>query len=356
MRKVRFHGGEETGGPGRRKRVGFGRIHARLESRMASSPTLVSVIAPLQPAIGRARRLLFQPFDLATWLKIGFCAWLAGPGDTQISWLNRQTPLRGGGIQPPSVPSLREANASWDGVRDAVMRNLAWVLPLAIVLVCVIVALGLLLLWLACRGQFMFLHCVALGRAEVAVPWRQHARKARSLFFFRLAIGLVATVVMLLLFVPIGLIVFRAARLGAEGVSWLPLIAAVLALLVVGLAFAAVEKLTRDLVVPIMFLRDGTCREAWSELLGLFAGSLHLLILYLLFQFVLALAIGCIVLVAVIATCCIAGCLLAIPYLGTLLLLPVLVFQRAYSVFYLGQLGPQYNLFQPTAPPAVSST
>jgi hypothetical protein len=123
---------------------------------------------------------------------------------------------------------------------------------------------------------------------------------------------------------------------------------------VVGLGFAVVGKLTRDLVVPIMFLRGGTTREAWSDLLGLFAGSSHLLILYLLFQIVLAFAIGVLVLGAVIATCCIAGCLLILPYLGTVLLLPVLVFQRAYALYYLAQLGPQYDLFQTAALPPVS--
>jgi hypothetical protein len=148
--------------------------------------------------------------------------------------------------------------------------------------------------------------------------------------------------------------VFRVITRGAPPLQgWLPLIAAGLALFVVGIGFALVAKLTGDLVVPIMFQRGGTCRQAWSELLGLYAGRFHLLILYLLFQIVLALAIGAVVLIAVIATCCIAGCLLALPYLGTVLLLPVLVFQRAYSLYYLAQLGPRYDLFQAAAPPPV---
>jgi hypothetical protein len=67
-----------------------------------------------------------------------------------------------------------------------------------------------------------------------------------------------------------------------------------------------------------------------------------------------SIACGVVVLAAVIATCCIAACLLALPYLGTVLLLPVLVFQRAYSLYYLAQLGPKYDLFQRPAPPPAS--
>jgi hypothetical protein len=50
-------------------------------------------------------------------------------------------------------------------------------------------------------------------------------------------------------------------------------------------------------------------------------------------------------------TCCIAGCLMALPYVGTVALLPVLVFKRSYSIYYLAQFGPAYNVFPPA--PAV---
>ena len=40
-----------------------------------------------------------------------------------------------------------------------------------------------------------------------------------------------------------------------------------------------------------------------------------------------------------------------VPYLGTVLLLPVLVFQRAYSLHFLAQFGPAYDVFPPAASP-----
>jgi hypothetical protein len=322
---------------------------------MASPPAQVSVTSPIQPAIERARHLLFQPFDLAKWFAIGFCAWLAHLGEGGFTGFNGRFPSSRGVPQVPSLPSLPEAGERWEQLQAEVMRNLYWILPLAVALVVFILALSLLMVWLSSRGEFMFLHCVALNRAEVAVPWRQHAGKARSLFFFRLTLGLIAVVPSLLLLTTIGVFVVRIFRQGGTDLaSWLPLIAAALALFGLGLGFVIVAKLTRDFVVPIMYLRGGTCREAWSELLGLFAGRLHLLIVYLLFQIVIALAIGIAVLITVIATCCLAGCLLLLPYLGTVALLPVLVFQRAYSVYYLGQLGAQYNLFQAAPPPPAS--
>jgi hypothetical protein len=98
-------------------------------------------------------------------------------------------------------------------------------------------------------------------------------------------------------------------------------------------------------VVVIMFRRAATCLKAWSILRALLAANVGAFVLYFLFQILLSMAIGACVLALILVTCCIAGCLLAIPYLGTVLFLPVLVFQRAYSVFYLRQYGPDFDAF-----------
>jgi len=70
--------------------------------------------------------------------------------------------------------------------------------------------------------------------------------------------------------------------------------------------------------------------------------------LYLLFQIVIRIVITVIVGIGVcIGFClCCASCLLFIPYIGTVILLPVLVFTRAYSLYYLQQYGPQYDVFR----------
>jgi hypothetical protein len=117
----------------------------------------------------------------------------------------------------------------------------------------------------------------------------------------------------------------------------------------IGIVFALVEKFTMDFAVPIMFLRGRRCLESWSELRQLLAANPGRFVLYLLFYLVLDLAIGMLLLAVVLGTCCVAGCFLAIPYLGTVLLLPVLVFKRAYSLHYLAQYGPEYDVFSPAS-------
>ncbi len=102
--------------------------------------------------------------------------------------------------------------------------------------------------------------------------------------------------------------------------------------------------------MPILFLRGGKCLAAWREFGGLLADNAGLFTLYILFQIVLGMAIGIIVFGAIVITCCIAGCLMAIPYIGTVLLLPVLVFKRSYPLYFLRQFGPGYDVFPPASP------
>lgn len=327
---------------------------------MATQPAQVSVTAPVQPALDWTKRLLFRPFDLGKWFTIGFCAWLAYLGQGGV---NGGSALKSPGRVPlpghlPSAPRP-EKLPEVDRARDWVMANLHWLLPVAVAVVVLLVALGLLFLWLSCRGQFMFLHCVARDRAEVAAPWRRYAREAKSLFLFRLAVGLIALVLFLPLLAFIGLTIWRIVKSGPPAAAGLlPVVLAGVLLFALIVVAAVISKLTSDFAVPIMYLRGVTCREAWREILALFSGRIGLPIVYLLFWLLLRLVIGVILLVLIIITCCIAGCLMAIPYVGTVLLLPMLVFLRSYSLFYLRQLGPQYDVFPapPPPPPAVTTT
>ena len=60
------------------------------------------------------------------------------------------------------------------------MQNLHWIVPLVATLLVLGLALGILLLWLNSRGKFMFLHCVALDRAEVTRPWHELAPRRQQ--------------------------------------------------------------------------------------------------------------------------------------------------------------------------------
>jgi len=313
---------------------------------MTTQPTEVSVTRPFSQAIDRVKLMLFRPFDLGKWFVIGFCAWLAQLGEQGF---NGSFNFGSGRGQGGSV------HHEFERAKEFVMNNLYWIVPLAAAMVVFGVALWLVFTWLNSRGKFMFLHCVALDKAEVSVPWRKYAREGNSLFLFRIGLGLIGAVLSLPLIAIIVVAVLRMVQRGEPSPGGILMsVGIVLVLVAVAIVFVLIEKFTKDFVVPIMFLRGVGWRKGWGELWGLLTANFGDFILYILFQIVLAMAIGAMTLVVVIATCCIAGCLLALPYLGTVLFLPVLVFSRAYSLHYLAQFGREYDVFPPSTSPPVA--
>jgi len=301
------------------------------------------VTLPVGQAMDRVKKMLFEPFDAGRWFVIGFCAWLAclGRGGGPAGGFNF------GGHHGHGAESVR---AGLEQARDYVLQNLVWIVPLAIALAGVSLSVWLIMMWLSSRGRFMFLHCVALNAAEVRVPWIKFAPEASSLFLFRLVLSLIGLVLMFplaggLVLVVLGMVV----RDEMSPVGLLLAVALGFVAIAVGIVFWIIGRLTRDFVVPLQFLRRTGTLDAWRELGGLARGNLGNLVLYLLFRIVLGIAIAVLVVAVVLATCCIAGCLFALPYLGTVFLLPIRIFEQAYSLHYLAQFGPDCDVFAPSA-------
>jgi hypothetical protein len=311
---------------------------------MTPQESQISVIDPISPAIERVKTILFRPFDIGKWFVIGFCAWLAylgsggGRGGPNFNFPGRQQ--RHG-------PQIQEA---LNHAKEVTLDNLFWILPVAIIAVVVMIIIGLVITWLSSRGHFMFLHCVALNKAEVKAPWRKFNKQANSLFLFRIVVGLIGfAFVMLLIATLVVISVFLLAGRGDPnplGIIFIVLLALCL-ILPTAIAFALIKKFTLDFVVPIMFLRQGTCMTAWREFWKLLTGNKGKFTLYILFQMVIAIAVGAIIMAGVCVTCCCLGCILAIPYIGTVLLLPILVFDRSYTLLYLRQYGPSFDVLSP---------
>ena len=310
-------------------------------------PREISVVEPVSPALERVKQVLFRPFDLSKWFVIGFCAWLAQLGEGGGTGSNFNS--NGGSHHNYTGEDIRRDLRS---VQDYVLDHLNWIVPLVVGLVVVGLALWLVLLWLNSRGKFMFLHCVALDKAEVVKPWSKYAREANSLFLFRLVLGLASMVFTLpLLIIAIVIVgkMFLAGQFEASGIFHA--VGLGLSFICVAIVFAIIKKLTLDFAVPIMYLRGHRCMQAWKELGTLISSHIGTFILYFLFQIVLGMAIGIIVLGVIVITCCIACCLMLLPYIGTVVLLPVIMFKRCYSLYFLAQFSPNYDVFLPQPPP-----
>lgn len=303
---------------------------------MTPQKNQISVIGPISPAIERVKTILFRPFDLGKWFIIGFCAWLAYLGEGGGPNFNF------GGQQRHGAPGQVFHHA-----REFLVENLFWIIPLAITIAVIIIIIGFVITWLSSRGRFMFLHCVALNKAEVVVPWHKFRKQGNSLFLFRVVVGLISfavVMVIIAMMAVVGVLLFAGRRDPNPFSILFMILLAICFIIPTAIVFALIGKFTRDFVVPIMYLRQGTCIAAWREFWPLLTGNKGRFTIYILFQIVIAIAVGIIIMAGVCITCCCLGCILAIPYIGTVILLPVLVFDRSYSLLYLRQYGSDFDV------------
>ncbi|UCG55780.1 MAG: hypothetical protein JSU70_13015 [Phycisphaerales bacterium] len=298
----------------------------------------ISVIDPISPAINRTRAILFEPFELKKWFIIGFCAWLAYFGSGSGG------PNFGGG--GPQHDGFHHGD-NLEQVKDFVISYLPWIILVAVIVVAFIIALVLVVTWLSSRGRFMFLHCVAENKAEVKIPWSRYRQHGNSLFAFRIVLSLIGFGIFAVFAVITVLLVVCLAQGGFNIFAVLGLVANVLLFIALVIALSLVGKFTMDFVVPVMFLGAASCVAGWRQFMTVLSVNKARLLLYILFQIVIAVAISAIVVAAVCITCCCAACILAIPYIGTVLTLPLLVFKRSYSLYYLRQFGPDFDVFSP---------
>ena len=194
----------------------------------------------------------------------------------------------------------------------------------------------------------MFVDCVVKNRGAVAEPWREFRREGNSYFLFSLAAGLCFLLIAALLSAPLVFLAIRGRfylSLHRDRVD--PYVVLVIALWVfVILLLVFIWALIANFMGPVMYRRRCRAYEAFRSVTSLIAAHPGEMVLYCLFLIVLAAASVIVSCLVTCATCCAA----AIPYVGTVILLPVFVLLRLFSLLFLRQFGPDYDVWADFVP------
>jgi hypothetical protein len=301
----------------------------------------IAFIDPLSRGIKRMAQALFKPFDIGKWLVVGFTAFLAGLTDCN----HRGHTSGGNGNGDHDLDDItRLPSLAWEWLTD----HPGWFL-LIVFSLCFLIVLAVVLTWLSSRGKFMFLDNVVHDRAQVVKPWHEFRALGNSLFIWRLCYGLVCFVVFITFFI---FCLFTIYHLDASDP---PVLLKILPLAGMGLMFMAllitagyISLFLTDFVVPLMYKHNLASLGAWDYFLSLLKKHiLHFLLYGILVFFLNILVIICVVIIGLF-TCCMGFIFLIIPYIGSVLLLPISYSFRAFSLEFLEQFGPDFTLFPQT--------
>lgn len=312
----------------------------------ASSGRRIEVFEPFSKAFDLTKLILFQPFDVAKWLVIGFAAFLShlGGGGGNGFNFNANPSRLGHGDWNWRVRSATNdvfgSTADWPG----------WVWPSIIIGGLAFIAIVVLCLWIGARGKFIFTDCIVRNRGAIVEPWREFKNEGNSYFLFSLLVAVIILTTLGLASLPLWL----PFALHGEAARGTGLVLGISFLAVIAIVVLVGYTVISSFMVPVMYRQKCGAGRAFGASLAALTAYPGPVILYILFTVVLYIAFA---LIACLLTC-VTCCIVAIPYVGTVIMLPFYVFFMSYLLLFVRQFGPDYDAWgnivaiEPAAPPS----
>jgi len=297
----------------------------------------IAYFEPLNRGWHRMVQALFQPFDIKKWFVVGFSVFLAQLLDDGSS--------AGGGYR------FDNKDNGWDNIDkvadlpQTVLNWLAdnpiWAIIIMIGIV-VLIAVLIVLTWISSRGKFMFLDNVVHNRALITEPWNRFRHLGNSLFLWRLGFGII-TILVFTIFAASAFFILKIDEGFEINLPSIILLGLLFLLIIAILIFIII--MLNSFVIPIMYKNDIKINAAWKEYSKILWPNFFSFILYTLFFAVLYIAAAIVIVVAGFAMCCVGFILLVIPYINTVITLPIAYTFRTFSLEFLAQFGSGYTLF-----------
>ncbi len=245
---------------------------------------------PISTAFDKARKLLLEPFNAWTWLKLILIVFLAGTGSSRLgsnfsNLFNYQTGPSDSYAIEQSINSL--------------LSNSTLVLIL-IGLVVLLIAIILIFAYLRNVFSFVFIRAVASGDVSIIKPMMESLGMGFRLFIFTLVVGLLTLAVVVLFILAMILCILLVVNTGVSGAAGifvlLMAIAVIIILLLLMIAFSLASAIfvgfTYDFVAPMVLFKGTGVVEGWRQLWASIKKDWMQYGVYVLTHWALELAVG----------------------------------------------------------------
>lgn len=277
--------------------------------------------------MSRVGAMLFHPFRLSTWLKIGFIGLLGGGVARFSGNFNFRAP-----VIPPEIHGGNFPDDPFREIQRVLHSiHLADYAHIIIGVLITILAVSLIFLYLFCRFRFVLFDSVITGQPVVGRGWRLYASQANRYFGFWLVFRLVNwSVIALIVGVPLWHAYKNGVFSGDNSLfAFLEIIGSIaLGAFAAMIVFAVISTLMKDFIMPIMALDDLTLGDAWSVLWRVIASEPGAWAGYLALKLVLTLVGGIAMGIASVVALLPAMVVLAIP-VGLLVALGIVTLKAA---------------------------
>ena len=174
---------------------------------------------PVMTALDKAKKLLLEPFNAWTWLKLMIIVFFIGTGTGRIS--NNFSNLANYQTGPSDTYAIEQAI-------NSILSNTMLIMIL-VSLVILAIVLALLFAYLRNVFSFVLIQALTSGDVRIIKPMMDNLGRGFRLFIFTLLVGLITLVVVVAFILAMIFCVFLALKIGVSGI--VGLIALLLAIL-----------------------------------------------------------------------------------------------------------------------------
>ena len=302
--------------------------------------------------------ILFRPFDLGKWFTIAVGAFLVG----LLQGGNGYSGNGMGNVSDVFNKSKYDHNApkvdfheAWSKIRET-FSGIEWgvIIGVSVAVIFFIICLSLLVQWLGARGHFILLDNIVRNRGEVSLPWSQYARQANGFFLLYLGFAFASLILTIPILVVAVVTVFPLIQHPHSPTSgeWATYAVLALAYIAVVIVTAIILFILREFCPPLMFRQGLTAKAALFEVVEVVKQNPGNVALIILLRIVLAIGMG----IFSILVCCLSCCIGLLPFIGTVLILPGIIYIRCFTLDCIAQLGPRYDVWTVDLPVATPTT
>jgi hypothetical protein len=253
---------------------------------------------PITTAFEKAKKILLEPFNAWTWLKLMIIVFFVGTGSGRVS--NQFSNMANYSTGPSDTRGIEQGITS--------LLSNSTILAIIIVAVVLIILIALLFAYLRNVFSFVLIRALTSGDVHIIQPLKENMGRGFRLFIFTIAAGIL-TLIVVLAFIAVAilaiLLAVQAGTSSAAGILTLILVICFICLLLLlMILFSAAMGIfigfTYDFVAPMVYFKGMGIIESWKWLWASIKRDWKQYGVYVITRWALELAVGLISLIIIV--------------------------------------------------------
>lgn len=347
--------------------------------------TKANIVESFSRSFKHTEKILFKPFNLVKWLKLGFISLFIGGGgfsgfNYNFNDFNKYK----------HKELLYTHSNDWLIIKSKIISLLSKPDILGYISLAVLAAIVLffIFIWLNSVFHFVFIDNIIKNSAFIKEPFHRLKPKGNSLFLWFVAITIISIVISAVLILAMGINIDAAQQFNQTfNILWIILFALIFIVFII--CISVLITLVTDFVVPIMYAEDVKITKGWEFFKPIAKNNIGGLITYFLLKLVIAVMQAILGVIATVASLIIVGIPTAIIavigfiigsslnltwsvatillagvfgiiafcafiYIAQVILMPIEVLKKTFALDILGQFKDNWNLLNVSYTPAAA--